>query len=75
MVMSSELRRLEEESTKWFEENGHKGYYSHECPGYMEEHNRQIRIRQLCGAPPAHKDPNPRYGSTEYWDRMFPVDL
>ena len=74
-MSESELQRLERESREWAQHEGEMRYYPAECPGAMKEHNRQVRIQQLRGRLPEHQDPNPPYGSSEYWDRRFPVDL
>jgi hypothetical protein len=40
------IHELREESRRWSEENGHKGFYSHECPNASEQHNRECEIRR-----------------------------
>jgi len=46
MVMS-ELQRLKKESQEWYDNNRHKGYYQHECPGWTDQHNRAIKMQRL----------------------------
>ncbi|MBI2096830.1 MAG: hypothetical protein HYT40_01590 [Candidatus Sungbacteria bacterium] len=41
------LRRLEEESREWYRTQRPKRFYESDCPGSMDENNRQITIREL----------------------------
>ncbi|HEY4523566.1 MAG TPA: hypothetical protein VJK04_01690 [Candidatus Paceibacterota bacterium] len=45
-----ELQRLKEESRQ-FQEKRRVFYYEHETPGFLDEHNRQIRIARLSEQP------------------------
>ena len=46
---SDRLRRLEGESSAWQRTERGKGFYVHDCPGWSDEHNRQIEIDRLRG--------------------------
>jgi len=40
------LEQLKAESEDWQRTERPKGYYFHECPNWIEEHNRRVEIQR-----------------------------